>query len=1301
MRKVLFFSLSLLFLYSCFPGKKADRKEREEKDKYDNPMARHELEAEKIKDPALGFVPYDRLNAAMQHTEELKNNLAGRTWLPLTWEERGPIYDSVGPSNGNGRGGGAGSTAGGYTSGRIRAFLLDTLNDPTGNTAITGGVAGGVWRCTDFLSTAPTWVSVSDNFANLAIGSIAQDPSNPLTIYVATGEATSNADAVYGRGVYKSTDGGLTFQFLPATASFLRNYKIGCDAAGNVYLACRITTVPVAQSKGLFRSTDGGASWTDITPTDLIAANNTCTDFEITSSGMLNATFGYLAANNVVNQRYTAAPATVTPASWQTGTGFRVTPGAIRTEMAVSGDVLYAITVNTAYNTDSCYKSVDGGITWVKQNTTVLPSGLGSGQGWYNLAMAINPSNTNELIAGGLDAYRSVNGGANWTRFTYWVSTSPYVHADHHFHQYWLKDGETRLIMATDGGLFYSANNGTTFRDKNKNLGIKQFYAGAIHPTAGSPYLLAGAQDNGTHQLKNPGLSYSIEVTGGDGCFVHINQVNPNIQFGSYVYNQYRRTLNGGNTWSSVNLSSSQGLFVNPFDHDDNLNIMYASNGPLSQMRRWINTNTATTNSLIGFSTANLGSATISLTAFKVSPFTANRLFFGTNNGRMFKLENANTVTTATSDANLTNIGSASFPAGYVSCVNTGTDDNNLIAVFSNYGVNNVWVTTDGGTTWSAIDGDLPDMPVRWAMFEPGDNSKIYLATEAGVYTTKNVSGASTNWLPEPGFPLVRTDMLKMRNSDSTIVAATHGRGLFTAKIPPCVTSSISLQPASTAVCPGGTAVFTVAGAGPSFLYQWQVSTDGGATWTDISGANNATYSVTGVTPAQQGNRYRCILDTYCSGLLTSNAATLTVNSAPVITNCVPAIVVSNTVGQCGATVNYPAPVVTGLPAPVISYSIPNGSVFPVGTTTVTMTATNSCGTQTCTFTVKVNDTQAPTVTCPSNITVTSPAGSCTAVVNYTVTANDNCPGATVTRTAGLASGAAFPLGTTTVTHFATDAAGNVSSSCSFTVTVLDGQLPVISTQPANAVACVGTNASFSVTASNVVSYQWQVWNGSAWSNIAGATASSYSVNSVTSAINTYSYRVQLNGLCTPVTSGFGTLTVNPLPQVTLSGSRSASLLPGENLAISSTVNPDGGTYAWYYNNGLLNNSTGSSLTGITVDNAGTYKLVYTDRNGCVNSSADFTVTRQPYGRFYVYPNPNNGIFQIRFYNSQNEQVTVRMFDSKGAKIYEKQSGTSFPYSSIVIDLTTTLSEGVYMVELIDSKGVRKGVQPVVIQMRR
>lgn len=783
MKKTFLVSLSAIALIVCsvfafkaFYALSADMEATEnEEHEYDGPDKRDEFEFDRIKDPALGYVPYDRLMNTVDKLYALRNTNTGKvttTQSGLTWAERGPIYDLVGPA-GNPRGG-----INSYTAGRVTAVFIDTLNDPTGNTAFVGGVAGGLWKCTNFLATAANWQHLDDRFDNMAIASICQNPANPSVLYFSTGEPTSHSDAVLGGGVWKSTNAGTTWTKLSSSTGFTRSFKILCDASGNVYLANRSSVISGSQASGLYRSINAGVSWQSITPTGL-TANTTPSDIEISSSGRLHASFGF--GGTKVQHVYTNTPATVTTTGWTFSTGIRNSAtSAYRLELATSGNVMYAVTVNNG-QLDSCYKSINDGTTWTKQNTAAFSTSILNSQGWYDLTLAINPNNSNEFIVGGLDAYKSTNSGVTIpTRVSYWVSNSPYVHADHHFIS-WRKAGsESRIIIGSDGGVFYSNDGGSTFTDKNKNLVLKQFYSADIHPDAGSNYLIAGAQDNGVHTFTNPGLSWSTEALGGDGCFVHINQLNPLIQFGSYVYNDYEFTADGGLTWGD-SVCATKGYFVNPFDYDDGQNILYSSNansGTTGEIVRWFEPTGASVATLLPLTALGANAS-----AFKVSPFTKDRVFVGGSNGRIIRLDNASNVTTATVAANVTTI-ATTLSSAYMSCINTGSSDNYLVATFSSYGVSHVWTSANGGTTWTNISGNLPDIPVRWAMFDPQNNSKMFLATEAGVFYTDAINGSSTVWTSDIGFPLVRTDMLKFRLSDNTVVAATHGRGLFTAQIP-------------------------------------------------------------------------------------------------------------------------------------------------------------------------------------------------------------------------------------------------------------------------------------------------------------------------------------------------------------------------------------------------------------------------------------------------------------------------------------------------------------------------------------
>ncbi|HSC37557.1 MAG TPA: T9SS type A sorting domain-containing protein, partial [Chitinophagaceae bacterium] len=392
--------------------------------------------------------------------------------------------------------------------------------------------------------------------------------------------------------------------------------------------------------------------------------------------------------------------------------------------------------------------------------------------GWYCLAIAVDPANDNNVVCGGLNCYRTTNGGTSWTQVSTWVGTTGnYVHADQHT-AVW---NGNQVLVGSDGGIFYSANGGATFTDRNTGLRLKQFYACAIHPTT-TNYFLAGAQDNGCHQLANAGLGSSVEVTGGDGAFVHIDQDQPQYQFGSYTFSQYRRSTDGGASWSAVNYSTSAGQFINPTDYDDGNNIMYTG-GIAGQYVRWDDPQTGGT-----FTPVSIGAFSgASVMSVMVSPYTSNRVFFGTNAGKVVKTDNSHTATPTGTD-----VSGSGMTSGTVSCVAVGTTDNNLLATYSNYGIAHVWMSTTGGGSagWTNISGNLPDIPVRWAMFYPDDDTKAILATEMGVYETSLINGASTVWTQDAGFPVVRTDMLQYRRSDGTIAAATHGRGLWTTSLP-------------------------------------------------------------------------------------------------------------------------------------------------------------------------------------------------------------------------------------------------------------------------------------------------------------------------------------------------------------------------------------------------------------------------------------------------------------------------------------------------------------------------------------
>jgi hypothetical protein len=266
--------------------------------------------------------------------------------------------------------------------------------------------------------------------------------------------------------------------------------------------------------------------------------------------------------------------------------------------------------------------------------------------------------------------------------------------------------------------------------------------------------------------------------------------------------------------------------------------------------------------------------------------------------------------------------------------------------------------------------------------------------------------------------------------------------------------------------------------------------------------------------------------------------------------------------------------------------------------------------------------------------------------------------------------------------------------------------LPVISAQPTTRTVCAGTSTTFSVTAATApnaggpIAYQWQQWSGLAWNNIAGATSSTYTISNPTVAMNTNTFRVVLTGLCSVVNSNAATLYVNPLPTISLSAAPYSSIIPGQRTALTATVNPTGGSFAWWFNNNpLTGGNTSAVVSNITVDEGiGTYYTIYTDPNGCKVTSSNYVISGLPSDNMWVYPNPNRGSFQVRYYNQTNEPATVMVFNAAGQLVYQRALVTRLAYSAIVIDFSGKANAaGIYIVKVVGSNGKELAAKRVVV----
>jgi hypothetical protein len=426
---------------------------------------------------------------------------------------------------------------------------------------------------------------------------------------------------------------------------------------------------------------------------------------------------------------------------------------------------------------------------------TISPDDFTRGQAWYDLTIAVHPTNANEVLVGGIDLFKTADGGATWNQLSKWwdgvPTTAPVVHADQHEILY--RPGfPGEAIFGNDGGVYYGSNlsAGTSSAEilaRNKNYNVTQFYSAALHPVLPN-YMLGGTQDNGTLKFTNAGFGSATEANGGDGAMCFIDQLDPSLQIVSYVYNDISISKNGGASFHQLMSDFESGHFINIGEYDPHRKMLYTARDASSLYRIKVS-NTNPNEQLVNI--PGLGSLA---TAMRVSPFTTSQsnLYVGTQAGRIFKIANAEVTTPV-----ITELTSNALPTGSISSIAFGASEDQILITFFNYGIESIWETRNGGDTWQNKEGiDFPNMPVRWAEYHPLNPDQAYVATELGVWSTDNINVANPVWKStNGGLANVRTDMLQIRKSDRMIMASTHGRGVFTALIPSQLEQLITFDP--------------------------------------------------------------------------------------------------------------------------------------------------------------------------------------------------------------------------------------------------------------------------------------------------------------------------------------------------------------------------------------------------------------------------------------------------------------------------------------------------------------------------
>lgn len=630
------------------------------------------------------------------------------------------------------------SSSGGYAGiGRINCVRENPSNS---SILYAGAAAGGFWISTN---GGTSWATTTDEIGSLGVTDIAVDPNNSSNIFIATGDA--DAGDTYSVGILKSTDGGSTWN------------TTGLNwTTNNTRTISRIIIHPTnssimyaATSNGVYKTTDGGSNWTQVYA-------NAVKDLEMNPS---DPTMLFASRTTVV--RTTDAGST-----WSTASGLPAS-GVYRAAIAVTpanSAYVYAFFCNNSnYGFYGLYRSTNSGASFTQMSTT--PNILGwnttgndaGGQGWYDLALAVSPSDANLIFTGGINIWKSTNGGTNWTNLSNWTSS---VHADQH--DIWVVPGTTRMYAGNDGGVYKSTNAGTNWTWIGNGIKATQFYRIGGSAT-NSSLVIAGAQDNGT-KLRN-GSTWT-DVIGGDGMECIISHSNSNIQYGELYYGAIKKSTNGGTSFSAMTLPSEQatyGAWVTPYImHPSDANLMF-----LGYKNVFKTTNGGTAWTQI----SNFASG--SLTLLHAAPSNANYIYAGTGSV-LSKTTNGGTTWT-----------SINLPSGNYNTYLAihPTDPLKIWATFSGYSSGQkVYYSTDGGTSWTNVSGALPNVPCNTIVFQKDYYNRVYVGTDVGVYYKDDNNAAWQDF--NTSLPNVVINELEIHEGSSRLRAATYGRGLWEAEIP-------------------------------------------------------------------------------------------------------------------------------------------------------------------------------------------------------------------------------------------------------------------------------------------------------------------------------------------------------------------------------------------------------------------------------------------------------------------------------------------------------------------------------------
>jgi hypothetical protein len=657
--------------------------------------------------------------------------------------------------------------------------LAVALNPQNPSTVYAGAASGGLWRSFTGGVGAAAWHYVSTGYPILGVSSIAIAPDDTNTMYIGTGEvyAYGNTEGgisvrltrgSYGIGILKTEDGGATW-----TKSLDWSYHQERGVWAVKIDPANPSVVWAGTTEGTYKSLDGGQSWNQvhavIMVTDLVI-NTAHPDTVLVACGNLGSTgYGlYRTFNGGANWTKIVVPGVV-PGVYQGKAQLAICesqPNVVLASIGNGGQGSYATWL---------VRSLDSGVNW----TRVSVADYSLWQGWFSHDVAVNPEDPNEVIAVGVDVWKSTTGGSGLVQKTDWslwylgqvLPGDPegppnYSHADHHDLIYHPTNRDI-IYLANDGGVFRSLDGGETFEGCNGGYQTQQFYAGFACSQTDSNLALGGMQDNATAIYR--GNDAWVRVIGGDGGWAGIDAASNNVLYGSYQYLSLLKSTNGGGGWFDVPPPDvGRTGFIAPYVlcGGDDHQVLYSGRSYIHRSLNggvnWLVTNGGQQldeNPALAMAVSQTDCNVLYVTTAPV--VWRSGVFRTTNGGGAF-----DNVTGSLPDRY------------YVGLAIDPTDDQTVYVTLSGFGSSHAFKSINGGDTWDDIGAGLPDVPTSAVVVDPFEPAHVYVGNDIGVYCSLDGGG---DWFSySAGLPdaVVAMD-LSVSPTNGMLRVSTYGNGVY------------------------------------------------------------------------------------------------------------------------------------------------------------------------------------------------------------------------------------------------------------------------------------------------------------------------------------------------------------------------------------------------------------------------------------------------------------------------------------------------------------------------------------------